>query len=127
MAIFSHKPTEEWVKLLDAAGVPCGPVKMTAELFDDPHVAAENMLVELEHPVLGTVKMANSPLRMSGGETGTRRSSPSLGQHSREYLSELGFSSEEIAELEATKVVRSWASPAVVSAEPGEAELLPGG
>ena len=127
MAIFSHKPTEEWVKLLDAAGVPCGPVKMTAELFDDPHVAAENMLVELEHPVLGTVKMANSPLRTSGGETGTRRSSPSLGQHSREYLSELGFSSEEIAELEATKVVRSWASPAVVSAEPGEAELLPGG
>jgi formyl-CoA transferase len=109
IAIFSHKTTEEWVQLMDAAGVPCGAVKMTAELFDDPHVMAENMLVELEHPVLGTVKMANSPLRMSGGETGTRRSSPSLGQHTREYLGELGFSDDEIVELEAVKVVRTWA------------------
>ena len=108
IATFSHKTTDEWVQLMDVAGVPCGPVKMTAELFDDPHVIAENMLVEVDHPVLGKVKMANTPLRTSAGETGTRRSSPALGQHTREYLAELGFSDQEVADLETAKVVRSW-------------------
>jgi len=106
-AIFSHRPTDEWVELFDAAGVPCGPVKMTAELFEDPHVLAEDLLVDLEHPVLGTVKAANSPVRMSGGETGTRRASPALGQHTREFLAELGYTAAEVAALEAAKVVRS--------------------
>jgi crotonobetainyl-CoA:carnitine CoA-transferase CaiB-like acyl-CoA transferase len=108
-AIFSGRPTDEWVALFDEAGVPCGPVKMTAELFDDPHVKAEGFLAEFDHPTLGKVVAANSPVRMSGGETGTRRSSPALGQHTREFLGELGFSDSEIAALEAAKVVRSWA------------------
>ena len=107
-AIFSSKSTDEWVAALDAAGVPCGPVKMTAELFDDPHVKAEGFLQEFEHPVLGKVVQANSPVRMSGGETGTRRPSPALGQHTREFLAELGYSPAEIGALEAAKVVRSW-------------------
>jgi len=107
-AIFTGRMTDEWVAKFDAAGVPCGPVKMTAELFEDPQVIADELLVDLEHPILGTVKMANSPLKMSGGDTGSRRSSPALGQHTREFLGELGYTAEEVATLEARKVVRSW-------------------
>lgn len=108
-AIFSGKTTDEWVEAFDAAGVPCGAVRMTAELFDDPHVKAEGFLQEFEHPVLGKVIQANSPVRMSGGETGTRRPSPALGQHTRDFLAELGYSPAEVTALEEAKVVRSWA------------------
>lgn len=107
-AIFSSKTTDEWVAAFDVAGVPSGAVKMTAELFEDEHVRAEGFLQEFDHPILGKVVAANSPVRMSGGETGTRRSSPALGQHTREFLAELGFSESEIGALEAAEVVRAW-------------------
>ncbi len=111
-AIFSTRTTDEWVAAFDAAGVPSGPVRYTAELFDDPQVQAMELLREFDHPVLGPVVMANSPLRMSGGETGTRRPSPALGQHTREVLAELGYTGDEIDALIARKVVRAWTPPA---------------
>ena len=107
-ATFTNRTTDEWVALFDAAGVPSGPVKLTAELFDDPQVVADELIVELDHPILGPVKMANSPLKMSGGETGSRMSSPALGQHTREFLAELGFSPGQIAAFERDRVVRAW-------------------
>jgi crotonobetainyl-CoA:carnitine CoA-transferase CaiB-like acyl-CoA transferase len=107
-AIFEGKTSDEWVAAFDAAGVPAGAVRMTAELFDDPQVVADELLVTLDHPVLGAVKMANSPLKMSGGETGSRLPSPSLGQHTREFLAELGYTADEVAALEASGTVRAW-------------------
>lgn len=107
-AVFTHRTTAEWVAAFDEAGVPCGAVQMSAELFVDPQVAADNLLVEMDHAVLGKVIMANSPLRMSGGETGTRRASPALGQHTREVLGELGYSAGEVAALEQAGAVRAW-------------------
>jgi formyl-CoA transferase len=99
--------TEEWVAIFDAKGVPCGPVKLTAELFDDPHVQAEDIMLEFEHPTVGKVRMANSPLRMSGADTGTRISSPTLGQHTHAFLAELGYTADEIQAFERADVVRT--------------------
>ena len=110
-AIFTNKTTDEWVAEFDAAGVPCGAVRMTAELFDDPQVVEGELIVELEHALLGPVKMANSPLRMSAGETGSRMASPVLGQHTREVLAEAGYTPGEITALESSRVVRSWQRP----------------
>jgi formyl-CoA transferase len=111
-AIFSTRATDDWVAAFDEAGVPCGAVRYTAELFGDPQVRAMELLREFEHPVMGPVVMANSPLRMSGGETGTRRSSPALGQHTREVLGELGLAPPDVEALIAARVVRAWEPPA---------------
>ncbi|HEY5477536.1 MAG TPA: CoA transferase [Tepidiformaceae bacterium] len=107
-ATFTSKSTDEWAALFDAKGVPCGPVRQTAELFEDPQVIADELLVELDHPVMGKVRMANSPVRMSGAETGSRLSSPALGQHTREFLGELGYASDEIEEMVRASTVKAW-------------------
>jgi crotonobetainyl-CoA:carnitine CoA-transferase CaiB-like acyl-CoA transferase len=107
-AIFTTRTTMEWAELFDARGVPAAPVRLTAELFDDPQVVSQDLLVDLEHPIVGKVRMANSPLRMSEAETGSREPSPALGQHTRDFLEELGFSPEEAATFERSDVVRTW-------------------
>jgi crotonobetainyl-CoA:carnitine CoA-transferase CaiB-like acyl-CoA transferase len=107
-AVFSTRTVQEWVEELDKLGVPCGPIRLPAELYEDPHVVANDLIREFEHPVVGTVKMANSPVRMSGAETGSTMASPALGQHTREFLTELGFAEGEVEALEAKDVVRSF-------------------
>jgi crotonobetainyl-CoA:carnitine CoA-transferase CaiB-like acyl-CoA transferase len=58
--VIATKTVAEWCDIFDA-GVPCGPVRMPAEMFEDPHVVANDLIVELDHPVVGKIKMANSP------------------------------------------------------------------
>jgi crotonobetainyl-CoA:carnitine CoA-transferase CaiB-like acyl-CoA transferase len=104
--VFQTKTTDEWCQLFEARGVPCGPVRISEELYDDPHVLAQNLIPELEHPVLGKIRVAGSPVRMSGAATGAKTASPTLGQHTREVLLELGYSSEGIEVLIAAKIVK---------------------
>jgi crotonobetainyl-CoA:carnitine CoA-transferase CaiB-like acyl-CoA transferase len=106
-SIFLTRTTEEWCERFEHAGVPCGPVRMTEELYDDPHVKAQNLIPQLEHPLLGTVRVAGSPIRMSKAETGARTASPALGQHTREVLVELSYSEDEIEALIRSRVVRA--------------------
>jgi len=107
-AVFSTRTVQEWVDELDKRGVPCGPIRLPAELYEDPHVVANGLMREFEHPVVGTVKMANSPVRMSDADTGTSMPSPALGQHTREFLTELGYSQADIEALEAKDIVRTF-------------------
>ncbi|HEY7268461.1 MAG TPA: CoA transferase [Dehalococcoidia bacterium] len=107
-AIIATRSVAEWCVLFDAKGVPAGPVRLPAEMFEDPHVAANNLVVELDHPVVGKIKMANSPLKMSAADTGSSLSPPALGQHTREYLAEIGFAPDEIDALIGSDVVRAW-------------------
>ena len=107
-AAFASRSTGEWCEAFDAAGIPCGPVRISEELFDDPHVAAQKLILDLEHPIFGPVKMPNLPIRMSDAEVGAGTSSPALGQHTVEFLQELGYESAEIERLRKVGVIKVW-------------------
>jgi formyl-CoA transferase len=106
-AVFATKTTDEWCALFDAKGVPCGPVRIGEELYDDPHVKAQNLIPELQHPIFGPIRVAGSPIRMSGAETGAKTASPMLGEHTRQVLAEIGYDEKQIDELIASQVVRA--------------------
>ena len=98
-AVFTSRPTAHWVEALDAAAVPGGPVYSYQQVFDDPHVKARAMVVEMEHPIMGTIKTFGSPVKSSGELVSIRRAAPWLGQHSEEILRSLGIAEDEIKSL----------------------------
>jgi crotonobetainyl-CoA:carnitine CoA-transferase CaiB-like acyl-CoA transferase len=96
----------EWADLLNAAGVPAGPVNTVPAALEQPQVAAREMVVEVEHPVAGTLKMLGSPLKLSGQPVSFRRPPPTLGQHTDQVLAEAGYTAAEITGLRDAGIVR---------------------
>jgi crotonobetainyl-CoA:carnitine CoA-transferase CaiB-like acyl-CoA transferase len=84
---------------LDAAGVPCGPINSIADVAADPQALARGMIVELDHPRAGSTRALGLPLKLSRTPGKVSRPAPVLGQHTREVLSEFGFSRAEIDAL----------------------------
>lgn len=98
-AITTQKPTDEWIEIIDKAGVPCGPVLAYDQTWKDPQVLARNMIAEVEHPIIGPMRTIAPPTKFSDMEFAVRRAAPWLGQHTAEVLREVGISDERIAEL----------------------------
>jgi crotonobetainyl-CoA:carnitine CoA-transferase CaiB-like acyl-CoA transferase len=89
----------EWFELLGAAGVPCAPVNSVEQALADPQVAARDGIWEYDHPVLGRVRQAGSPLHVSDAELPNVRG-PYRGEHTESVLRELcGYDDEAIARL----------------------------
>lgn len=87
----ARETTDYWVALLNNAGVPCGPVHSVASVFEDPQILAQDMVMDVEHPGHGVVRMLGFPIKLSETPCRVRRSAPALGEHSDEILTELGF------------------------------------
>ncbi len=105
-AIFAKRTKTEWVALLDAAGVPNGPINDIAQVFDEPQVKARGVRIEVKHPVAGQVPMVASPMRFSGTPLEHKTPPPLLGEHTDEILRQvLGKKPEEIARLREAKVL----------------------
>ena len=104
--IFAKRSTKEWVELLDAAGVPNGPINDIAQVFAEPQVKARGVRIEVEHPVAGRLPMVASPMRFSGTPLEHKTPPPLLGEHTEEILRQLlGKSVDEIARLRASGAI----------------------
>ncbi|MGH7845942.1 MAG: CaiB/BaiF CoA transferase family protein [Candidatus Binatia bacterium] len=104
--IFLRRRTDEWIGVLNDASVPCGPVQSIDQVFSAPQVIQRKMLVEVEHPTAGAVRMAGIPVKFSTTPASIRLPPPLLGQHTEEVLSSwLKMAKEEIAELKGKGVV----------------------
>ena len=101
----STNTQEHWIERLNAAGVPCGKVLSVAEVFEDPQVKAQEMVIEVDQGARGIVRMVGFPVKLSDSPARVRYPSPELGAHTDEVLAEAGLSQIEIAELRARKSI----------------------
>ena len=104
--IFLKRPTREWVKLLDEAGVANGPINTIEKVFEEPQVQSRGLKIELPHAVAGKVPLVASPMKFSGTPIKHEVPPPALGQHTDEILGGVLKKNEaEIARLKAAGIV----------------------
>ncbi|UJL45558.1 CoA transferase [Virgibacillus sp. NKC19-16] len=107
--MFHKKTTNHWIQLLEDAGIPCGPVLNFAQVYQDEHVLAREMLVEVNHPTAGKVKMTGMPIKFSETPSQIVSAPPLLGQHTTEVLKEtLQKNPEDIHRLKEAGVVETY-------------------
>lgn len=101
-AKLEQRTVREWIELLEAEGVPCGPINSIGDMLADPQTKARDMVVELQHPKAGRTRALGLPIKLSATPGAVKRPAPTYGQHTREVLAEFGFSAGEIEALVAT-------------------------
>ena len=104
-AVFATKDRDDWICLLEANDVPFAAEHLLAELEDDPQVRHLGTFNEVEHPVHGTVRGVNRPVRFDGDNHSGFLPPPAMGEHSDEILGELGLDGQRIGELRSRKII----------------------
>ncbi len=94
-----------WIERLNRAGVPCGRVMDLADVFADPQVLAQDMVLEAEHPGHGRVRMTGFPVKLDRTPARFRRPAPALGEHTEQVLAEAGYGPDQITALRKAGVV----------------------
>ena len=102
---FVTKTSAEWVELLNAKGVPSGPIFDIEQVFENEQIQHLGMAVPVTHPALGAIRVQAPPVTLSRTPGSVRTYAPDTGEHTDAILGELGFSQAEVRELRATKVV----------------------
>jgi CoA:oxalate CoA-transferase len=103
----AKKTTKEWEGIFENAGLPYSPIYNMKEICEDEHIAHRKMLVEIDQPKIGKMKIAGSPIRLSETPGEVYAPAPLLGEHSEEVLREiLGYSEEEVGNLMEEGVIK---------------------
>ena len=93
------KPADEWLQILEDAGVPCAPVLTRREMVGHAQVQATGIVVETEHPHAGRLRQARNAARFEATVPEIRYGAPHLGEHTLELLAELGYDQERCEAL----------------------------
>ncbi len=104
--ITARKKSQEWIDLLNEAGVPCGPIYSIDQVFDDPQVKHLQMARPTTHPTLGELNLLGQALNLTGTpEPEQLRPTPELGEHTDEILAEIGYDQSAVATFRETGVI----------------------
>jgi crotonobetainyl-CoA:carnitine CoA-transferase CaiB-like acyl-CoA transferase len=103
---FRRRTSADWLDRFEKAGLPAGPIYNLAEVLADEQTKARDMLVEVPHHTLGSTKTIGAPVKFSRTPCKVKRGAPVLGEQTFEVLGEIGYSSEEIEQMERAGVVR---------------------
>jgi crotonobetainyl-CoA:carnitine CoA-transferase CaiB-like acyl-CoA transferase len=104
--LFKHRSSAEWLRRLEEAGVPAGPVLDVNQMHADPQALAREMIVETTHPKAGQVRAIGLPIKFSDTPGGLRRAAPVFGQHTREVLRDHGFSDTQVEQMAALGAIQ---------------------
>jgi formyl-CoA transferase len=104
-AVTRTRPAREWIELLNAAGVACGPIYTMDQVFADRQVRHLGMAAPVHHPVLGDIEVVGQPIKLSRTKGGIASAAPERGEHTDQVLAELRYSAAEIADLHSRKIV----------------------
>ena len=106
--VLSTKPSDYWIKALNEAKVPCGPINTFSQALSDEQVLHRNMVVEVEHPDGGKVKMPGNPVKLSHANEESYSSPPHLGSHTKEILKDWSkYSEDKIQTLIKENIIQS--------------------
>jgi crotonobetainyl-CoA:carnitine CoA-transferase CaiB-like acyl-CoA transferase len=103
--LFRTRTRPEWLKLLEAADVPCTPIYTLDQVFQDPQVQHLGMVQETQHPTEGPVRLLGFPVRFAGTPLPPSTAPPTLGEDSAGILAELGYEPADIETLSAEGVI----------------------
>ena len=102
---FMKKNRNQWIEILDKAGVPCGPINNINEVWEDPQIKYRNMRIKTEHPKIGEVDNIGVVAKFLEKPSSIRTPSPLLGEHTKNVLIDFGFSEEKIKNLFDNKAI----------------------
>ena len=105
VAAFAERTAAEWETVLVAADVPVGQVRDMAQVFADPQVVAGGMVVDIDHPTVGPIRLPGLPWQLHATPGSVRRAPPTLGQDTDALLEWLGFAAADVAAMRADRVI----------------------
>jgi crotonobetainyl-CoA:carnitine CoA-transferase CaiB-like acyl-CoA transferase len=104
-SVTRHKSSQDWINILNEAGVPCGPINTIDKTFADEQVQFLEMAQKVKSPELGELTILGHPVSFNGKRNPLRCAAPELGQDNEAVLAGLGYSKDEIAGLEKDGVI----------------------
>ena len=99
------KTSNEWIKIFDEKGLPCGPINSITEMHNDPHTLDRKMVIEVDNKKAGKSKAIGMPIKFSDTNANTEIGAPNFGQHTVEILIQFGYSADQIKDYKDKGIV----------------------
>ncbi len=103
--IVAKQTRAELIAAMAEVGIPAGPINSVAEILEDPHIHARQMVAELTHPEYGPLKVLGIPVKLSETPGAVEKAPPKFGEHNPDVLKMIGYSDKDVADFEKANVI----------------------